>query len=175
MVEEYATWRAHDHVVLGESNRRSKGCVYVQCGHDQVVCNMTCSWSCNTRQTNRQSEEMCWSPMWAWSTKYANGLSDSLYYVQQDHLVLTFILIDISLEDGPVWYTLEQRNFLVNYRYKRRFPFPDPRAPTTHYIHLYGFIQWRVTRANPQSPHLLSPHLRHNPFVWFRRCRRHRL
>jgi hypothetical protein len=43
-------WHAHDHVVLGESNRRMKGCVDLQCGHDRVVCNVTCSWSCSTRQ-----------------------------------------------------------------------------------------------------------------------------
>jgi hypothetical protein len=83
---------------------------------------------------------------------------------------MTFILINIRLEDGPIWYTSEQRIFLVNYRYERRFPFPGHRVPTTHYTHLYGFIQRRVTRADPPSPHLLSPHLRRNPLVGFRRC-----
>jgi hypothetical protein len=86
---------------------------------------------------------------------------------------MTLILINIRPEDGPVWYTSEQRNFLVNYWYERCFPFPGHRAPTTHYTDLYGFIQQRVTRAGPPSPNLLSPHLRRNPLVGFRRCRRH--
>jgi hypothetical protein len=109
---------------------------------------------------------MCWSPIWPWSTKYSNGLSNSLYYALQDHPVMTFILIDIHPKDGPVWYTSEQRNFLVNYMSKRRFQFPGHRVPIAHYTHLYGFIQRRVTRADPPSPNLLPPHLRCNPFFW---------
>jgi hypothetical protein len=69
---------------------------------------------------------------------------------------MTLILIDIRPEDGPVWYTSEQRNFLVNYWYERCFPFPGHRAPTTHYTDLYGFIQQRVTRAGPPSPTVSS-------------------
>jgi hypothetical protein len=43
MIEEYATLRAHNHVVLREPNRRNKGCVDLQCGYDRGVCNVTCS------------------------------------------------------------------------------------------------------------------------------------
>jgi hypothetical protein len=66
-------------------------------------------------------------------------------------------------------YTSEQRNFLVNYRYERHFPFPSHRVPTVHYTHLYGFIKRCVTCVDPPSAHLLSPHLRRNPLVGF--CR----
>jgi hypothetical protein len=130
---------------------------------------------CSTRRIESMKEEMCWSPMWAWSTKYANGLSGSLYYVQQDHPFMTFILSNIHPKDGLGCYTSKQRNFLVNYRYERCFPFPGHRVPTTHYTHLYGFIQWRVTHADPPYPHLLSPHLRCNPLVGFCRCHRRHL
>jgi hypothetical protein len=61
-------WRAHDHVVLGESSRWRKGCVDLQCGHDQVVCNVMCSSSCSIRRIELTNEGMCWSPMWAWSS-----------------------------------------------------------------------------------------------------------
>jgi hypothetical protein len=43
MIEGYATLRANNLVVLRESNRRRKGCVDLQCGHDRGVCNVTCS------------------------------------------------------------------------------------------------------------------------------------
>jgi hypothetical protein len=43
MIEEYATLRAHDHVLLRQSNRRRKGCVDLECGHDRGVFNVTCS------------------------------------------------------------------------------------------------------------------------------------
>jgi hypothetical protein len=33
-----------------------------------------------------------------------------------DHPEVTFILINIRPEDDPVWYTSEQRKFLVNYK-----------------------------------------------------------
>jgi hypothetical protein len=33
MIEEYAMWHAHYHVVLSISNQRRMGCVDVQCGH----------------------------------------------------------------------------------------------------------------------------------------------
>jgi hypothetical protein len=39
MIEEYATLHAHNRVVLSQSNRRSKGCVDLQCVHDRGVCN----------------------------------------------------------------------------------------------------------------------------------------
>jgi hypothetical protein len=54
MIEEYATWRAHDHVILGESNRRRKGCVDLHCGHDGGVRNMTRSWSCSLGESNQR-------------------------------------------------------------------------------------------------------------------------
>jgi hypothetical protein len=49
MIEEYATLSAHNLVVLSQSNRRRNGCVDLQCGHDRVVCNVTCSQFCSTK------------------------------------------------------------------------------------------------------------------------------
>jgi hypothetical protein len=41
MIEEYARRRAHDLVVLSESNRqRKEHWVDLQCGHDRGVCNV---------------------------------------------------------------------------------------------------------------------------------------
>jgi hypothetical protein len=42
-------WRAHNHVVLSEPNRRRKECVHLQCGYDRVVI-VTCSWSCSIKR-----------------------------------------------------------------------------------------------------------------------------
>jgi hypothetical protein len=65
MMEEYSMWCAHNLVVLSKTNRRRKGCVYLKCGHDRGVCNVTCSWSCSTKRIESTKEwMMLWSPMW---------------------------------------------------------------------------------------------------------------
>jgi hypothetical protein len=59
MIEHYAMWRAHDHVVLSKLNWWMKWCVDLQCGHDKGVCNVTCSWSCSTKRIESTKEGMC--------------------------------------------------------------------------------------------------------------------
>jgi hypothetical protein len=52
MMKDYATWCAHNLVVLRESNRWRKGCGDLRCGHDRGVRNVTYSWSCILSEMN---------------------------------------------------------------------------------------------------------------------------